>query len=206
MYEPEPLLSDIEDECRLFFDNSTFHFNQVNFNKWKVIGDYATKARNEDRGKVDVINWFDDFWIYLEIEFHRLKEDFPNVFISLSVFQGKPEDQIKDHLFRAEWDNYEGNEIHPQPHWHFYPVRYSHKIREDFETFIKLVDKEDEGFEAQLGSEATKVIDLKNIHFAMNGRWDLEGSHIHRVKDEKTIIYWLKGLFGHLKSQLEYVG
>lgn len=81
----------------------------------------AINIRKNNSQQVKVANWFDDFWLYIEIRFvpksTKRKVSIPNIFFSLSVFQGMTSDNEKTQLFRAEWDNYETpSNNHPQPH------------------------------------------------------------------------------------------
>ena len=61
---------------------------------------------------------FKNFWVYIEIRIDQasIRTSFPDIFISISIFQGDQFFDIKNQLFRAEWDNY-GNidEKHPPP-------------------------------------------------------------------------------------------
>lgn len=150
---------------------------------------------------MSVIKWFNDFWLYIEIRFERSESGIPNTFISLSIFQGDNSDDRKKQLFRAEWDNFDNNENHPQPHWHVYP---NYSFEKTFNEFLEMTD-EANSFADLLNEEKSKLIDLKRIHFAMNGTWSNKGGHIHKISDENTIINWFQGVLAHIKSQLEYV-
>jgi len=186
-----------ESNLQLFFKNNKFFIN----------GKVSSKAINNyenDRKEINVIQWFDNFWVYVDIKllFNEFRNDFPNIFASISFFQGDEIDEIKNQLFRAEWDNYrDGNTKHPQPHWHIYPVQYHHQA---FDEYLKATEE----FVGFLSDERLHVIEIKRIHFAMNGQWDNganEKSHHHEITEEKALVNWFIGLLNHIKTQLEYV-
>jgi len=202
MFDPKKIISKINNSCKNYFPKeSMFLLRPIRENNRYIIsGKYLEKAinnYNNDHEEVKVLWWFDDFWLYIEIRFQKSETDIPNTFISLSVFQGNDSDNNKKQLLRAEWDNFDDNDIHPQPHWHIYSDNSFEK------TFVEMID--DDSFADLLNEEKSKGIDLKKIHFAMNGNWGTNGSHIHKISDEDTIINWFQGLLGHIKSQLEYV-
>jgi hypothetical protein len=203
MLNPPEIIKKIKKTCKIYFSESSFKLEERGYNRFVVSGNYTTKAinnYNNSREEVNVIKWFNDFWLYIDIKFVQ-SEDNIDTFISISVFQGENSDNIKKQLFRAEWDNFDNNDTHPQPHWHIYPDY-------DFEkTFSEFLGIHDEGnsFADLLNEDKSKIIDLKRIHFAMNGAWSIKNGHIHRINEGDSIINWLHGLLAHIKSQLEYV-
>lgn len=160
----------------------------------------AINNRKNNKSQVSVINWFSNFWVYFELKFIN-----KNIFLSLSVFQGESSDTTKNQLFRAEWDNYDNNEEHPQPHWHIYPVKYENKTYEDFEAFMEISN--DPTFSEIVSSNITPLINISRFHFALNGNWYENGGHIVNCKFEesKKLSRWLSGLLIHVKSQLDFV-
>lgn len=203
----DAIIKKIEETSRYHFSKSEFKLRKMNLTTYVINGDYLTSAisnyRNEKQ-EVKVLKWFDDFWIYFEIKFIPLVKEFPKVFITLSVFQGESNDNIKSQLFRAEWDNFDDNTIHPQPHWHIYPVKYGPKIAEDFETYIDL-NKEEGFIEFANPDNIKQIIDISKFHFAMNGAWIKENKHIHSIENDDSLLKWLSGILGHIREQLEYV-
>jgi hypothetical protein len=190
-----------------FFLESTFYLNQVSAIplKFSSTGDCMSIAVNNNKNaneQIKVVKWFDDFWIYIEIMFSNVNSKKINTFFTLSVFEGEANDDIKNQLFRAEWDSYDNNSMHPQPHWHFYS---NSKIENFVGEFIELIDKPDSGFEQLLNEEKTKGIDLVKFHFAMCASWNNNLGHIHEISDETILINWFQGLLFHIKNQLEYV-
>jgi len=203
MFNPFKIIEEINKTCKNFFPESFFKLEQKTYNRFLISGNYLSRAINNYNNiqeEVNVIKWFHDFWVYIDIKFERSESDIPNTFISLSIFQGDISDNIKKQLFRAEWDNFDNNENHPQPHWHVYS---NYSFEKTFNDFLEMTDEN--SFADLLNEEKSKVTDLKRIHFAMNGAWSNKGCHIHRITDENTIINWFQGLLGHIKSQLEYV-
>jgi hypothetical protein len=224
------VIDKINNSFKNYFNNPTYCFRSSSKSKFVLSGNYLSAALNNypnGQEAVKVIKWFDDFWLYIEINFIRfeietnlreginkkdyfkkLSEDllvisknYYETTMTLSVFKGVDSDKIKCQLFRAEWDNLLGsnNAIHPQPHWHIYSNLTLEK------SFKTLVEKSKNGFAELIDEEDSKGIDLKRIHFAMNGNWDISGSHIHKICNEKAIISWFQGLLGHIKEQLDYV-
>lgn len=193
------VITDINKTCKIFFTESSFFLHPSSANRFRITGDYTSKAINNYNNlseEITVIKWFDDFWVYIDIRF----ED-QNTFISLSVFQGEKSDSVKYQLFRAEWDDYNNiEEIHPQPHWH---ITANQAIEKTFEELASMEDSDT--FSSLLKEEKTKLIEVNKIHFAMNGNWMNDGSDIHSIDKGKTIVKWFQGLLSHIKGQLEYV-
>lgn len=199
MLNKSRLITEIDKSCRMFFTESSFFLHPINANRFKIKGNNKSLAINhyhETSEEVNVIKWFADFWVYINIRF-----DNQNTFISLSVFQGEENDNIKNQLFRAEWDDYNNiKEKHPQPHWHITANKGIENIIEEFSNA-----KEYDTFVNFIKEEQVKIIDVKKIHFAMNGNWINNDSDIHSLNNEKKIVKWFQGLLSHLKTELEYV-
>lgn len=198
MLNPQDTIKTINSAFLRFSVDSKFFLTPSSANRFRVNGNKISAAKNNYKNsseEVQVVNWFDSFWIYLEIRF----ED-QNTFISLSVFQGHENDNVKHQLFRAEWDDYNNlEEKHPQPHWH---ITANQAIERTFEEFAH---SEDLGFVELLKEEKSKIIDINKIHFAMCGNWANDEPHVHSIDEEGKIVRWLQGLFLHLKEQLDYV-
>lgn len=155
---------------------------------------------------VRVINWFDRFWVYLQIKFianeyveNRKKRKDIHTYISMSIFEGDDNDNQKNQLFRAEWDDYNNSEeSHSQPHWH---ITANQAIEKTFEEYSLLFDNGD--FINILQKEKSKLFNVNKIHFAMNGNWQSDETHIHKIDSEEKIVKWLQGMLGHLRVELE---
>lgn len=190
-----------------YFHESTFTFRHKMLYTWIIQGNSnAVNYYKSGAREVKILKWFDDFWIYIEISFipkqgTRRKQQLPNIFFTLSVFQGKDYDNIKIQLFRADWDNYEELSYkHPQPHWHIYTFR---KYVEDF---IELIKEDEEDFNSFLQNKKfPEIINLKRIHFAMNGQWSEKKLDVHKISVENDLLHWFSGVLNHIKKQLEYV-
>jgi hypothetical protein len=185
----------------------SFSFHQ-NMNVFVAKSDNMSFAINNwksDALQVNVINWFDDLWLYIEIKFIPKidrKIIIPNIIFTLSVFQGQASDDRKLQHFRAEWDNYdEQSDKHAQPHWHI----YSQKEIFSSEDFNKEVESEENLFNEYIEDNANKIINTDRFHFAMNGQWSENKSDVHSVSIESDLINWFRGLLNHLKKELEYV-
>jgi hypothetical protein len=204
MFDQQNVIKEINKACNIYFNESSFILQPSRTNRFNISGSYISKAVNRNKNnseEINVIKWFKDFWIYVDIRFEASETEIPNTFISISIFQGEESDEIKFQLFRAEWDNFDDNISHPQPHWHIYS---DFKLEKSFNEMIVLLENED-GFSEFLNSEKAKVIDLKNFHFAMNGLWSIRGSHIHKIEEEEIMLNWFVGVLSHIKGQLEFV-
>lgn len=159
-----------------------------------------------DLEPVKVLKWFEKFWLFIEIKFivkrikigNKLSSNI-HTNISLSVYEGEDNDDRKIQLFRAEWDDMNNNnEIHSQPHWH---LTSSQAIEKTFEEYSNHFDNGD--FISLLEQEKEKLFDVKKIHFAMNGNWQSNQNHIHKITDSEQVAKWLKGLLSHIRLELE---
>jgi hypothetical protein len=198
------------------FSNNFFTESQLYFTKVKIIpntfyhyystGNITSKAINchsNDRIEINVIKWFDDFWFYLELKFIKLLEenDF-KPFFSLSVFEGSFTDNIKNQIFRAEWDSFYDNNYHPQPHWHF----YSNSVLDNLvNNFSSILNEDQSDFLSLISEEKSPKININKMHFAMGAQWSnsIDG-HISAIHSEEEFINWYKGLLTHIRYQLAY--
>lgn len=198
----------INKECRiLFVENFKLipYKGHYNINIFRIEGNSYALNRY-DYQPVKVLKWFDKFWLYIEIRFILNKEKIGNKIIrkintniSLSVYEGADDDEKKVQLFRAEWDDMNNPfEQHSQPHWH---ITSSQAIEKTFEEYSNHFDNGD--FIALLEQEKAKLFDVKKIHFAMNGNWHNNQTHIHLINDSKKVSKWLKGLLSHIRIELE---
>ncbi len=208
----EKLKNKIEKVCKEYFRNSTFKLDEKIFGNYIISGNNLSHAINQyknEKKEVNVLLWFNDFWIYFEMTLVPKPKAYPKIFITLSIFEGAASDSVKTQLFRADWDNYydeiDDNNKHPQPHWHIYPSKYKPEIIKDFEAFINI--KKEETFEDSLNPEYydNKIINIIKFHFAMNGDWAVSKKHIHFIDKDEILLDWLSGLLGHIKEQLEFI-
>lgn len=193
MINPQVLINSLNETFKNSFKD-TFKFAPKSYNFFVLEGrSLATNRRKNDPQEVKVLPWFNDFWLYSEINFNG------KITVSISIFKGKDDDNEKHQLFRAEWDDYDrDNENHPQPHWH---IVTDASIEENYK---KLMEEEKEGFELfEMAKE--EVFDIKNFHFAMNGNWHNSETHINKIDSEEKIVKWFQGLLEHIRIELEYV-
>jgi len=132
----------------------------------------------------------------------KKQKKIPNIFFSLSVFQGLSEEENKNQLFRAEWDNYEDSQSHPQPHWHIYTEYDKGEIDKSFEEQIKA---EEEGSFLDFNEGKKEKVSLNRFHFAMNGQWAERNGEIHKVEDNINLFNWFSGLILHIEKELKYL-
>jgi hypothetical protein len=228
------VIKEIESTSKNIFSKSTFILEETGYGIYAISGDYLTDAVSNwknQQSPIKVLKWFDDFWLYLEIKFIKVtneykdwkkdkrdeyeflltkqcikfEDDFYQTFVTLSVFQGDDEDKVKAQLFRAEWDSFADNVLHPQPHWHILLSKYDQKTTEDFETYMEM--NKEQGFEELMKSDGKKLIDIKRFHFAMCGHWTLNNgkTYIHSIESCVTLNNWITGVLTHIKEQLEYL-
>lgn len=202
------IVKGINKECKvLFVENFKLvpakgHFN---ISVFKIEGNSFALNRY-DSEPVKVLKWFNDFWLYVEVKFIVEKSKQRNrqietihTNISISVYEGNDDDDIKIQLFRAEWDDMnDPNEKHSQPHWH---ITSSQAIERTFEEYSVQLDNGD--FISLLEKEKAKIVDVKRIHFAMNGNWQGNQTHIHSIQSAEQVSAWLKGLLSHIRIELE---
>ena len=188
------LIQEINNFFRIYFQ-LTYDLIQPNGLRRYVIqgNSRALNHKRYDSEEVGVLNWFGNFYLFIEI---RFIEETTN--ISLSIFNGKESDNKKHQLFRAEWDDYNrDNETHPQPHWH---ITTDKAIANNYEA--ALPEKDANSFE-YFEIAKSDVYDIKEIHFAMIGNWHNEESHIHKIDGVDKVAKWLKGLLEHIRFELE---
>ena len=152
------------------------------------------------------MKWFDKYWLFIEVKFIVEKSkkgqkliSVIHTNISISVYEGEDSDEIKTQLFRAEWDDFNNpNELHSQPHWH---ITSSQAVERTFEEYSNHFDNGN--FVSLLEDQRAKLFDVKKIHFAMNGNWQANQSHIHTIQSSEQVSRWLKGLLNHIRIELE---
>ena len=202
LFDQKKVIKEVNNLLKIYFPESNLQLIGKN-NGFALSGNATSKAINNyenNTEEITVIQWFDNFWIYVDINLksNESRDNFPNIFVSISIFQGDYIDTTKNQLFRAEWDNYrDPNQKHPQPHWHIYPVQYHHQ---SFKEYLEATKE----FADFLSEDQASVIEIKKIHFAMNGQWANQKSHIHEINDEKSLVNWLTGLLEHIGTQLRY--
>ncbi|MCB9230407.1 MAG: hypothetical protein H6581_01985 [Bacteroidia bacterium] len=199
MIDFEELIKSINKNCKNIFGSSDFYLQLSKARTFRISGSpmsIAVNRHNNDAASVNVLHWFDDFWIFIEI-----KSFPPNTHISISIFQGKATDEVKGQLLRAEWDDFNNpEEEHPQPHWH---ITTDFAIEETFREFSEDLD-DGQSFET-FEAAKTEIINVKNMHFAMVGNWQDSKGHVHPINDEEKILKWFQGVLLHLRTQLQYV-
>ena len=212
MLNPEQLIKSINKDCKSFFINSfklSPYSNSNNLIVYRLEGNSKALNRFELQGEqVNVLHWFEDYWLFLEVKFiilrkkeNRKSTTLINTQISMSIFQGYDNDELKIQLFRAEWDDFNNSEEnHPQPHWH---ITSNLAIERTFEDYSNRFDNSD--FISLLKEVKSKIVNVNEIHFAMNGNWQSGENHIHCIDDAVRIVKWFQGVFHHLRTELEEI-
>lgn len=159
--------------------------------------------------EVLVHKWFKNYYIYVEVKFIFKQTKLPKAktytviidqcSISISVFK-KIYDKIVQ-LFRAEWDEYSGQQnLHPQPHWH---ITSDTSIANTFDEYARQVG--DDGFMNIFIPEKEQISSLKKFHFAMKGKWEENKSHSTSIESSEQVSEWMKGLLSSIRVELEYI-
>ncbi len=205
MLTPKDVINAINKATEPFLmeKGSPFCLSQYHSSSYRLrINDNSSTAYNNygnDGENVNVIKWFEDFWLFVDISFLRPS----GTIISLSIFQGEETNPNKIQLFRAEWDDYDdGSLAHPQPHWHFLTNKL---VENNAKEFADLLGEEKETFEEFLDNEMNKIIDLSKFHFAMNGDWPNSKLHVHQINDAAILANWFGGLLAYLKTELDFI-
>jgi len=201
------IVETINKDCRNLVEN--FKLIEVagyyHISLFKIAGNsFAINRYNSEPVKVQ--KWFDKYWLYIEVKFTAQESkqrqkwiQTTHTNISISVYEGDDTDEVKIQLFRAEWDDWNDPEhIHSQPHWH---ITSSQAIEKAFEEYSIHFDNGD--FISLLEDQRSKLFDVKKIHFAMNGNWQYDQTHIHTIKSSEQVSKWLKGLLNHIRVELE---
>ncbi|KAA6315477.1 hypothetical protein EZS27_034066 [termite gut metagenome] len=210
MINPQKLIDTINSSCKPLLGQSfalTKRKQGNNFCLYRING--TSDALNEFDNPADIVKvlkWFNDFWVFLEIKFTIEEKKVINkrtneiyVCFSLSIFQGENSDNKKYQLFRAEWDDYNNTEEkHSQPHWH---ITSNQALEKTIEEYADIFDNR--YLISLLDEERNKVFDVKRIHFAMNGNWQNDETHIHKMENEQQIAKWLQGMLNHLRIELD---
>lgn len=197
MINIEELITKLNKSCSVFFIESEFRFYQKKPFFITTNGNVISKASNWRKGianPVNVVKWFEDIWVYSEMNINGR-----SIQLSLSIFQGDDIDPRKNQLMRAEWDNYpDGNEDHPQPHWH---ISSNMALENTFEEYANAF-AEDGLLEALVG-EKDKILDINKLHLPMCATWLHDHFDFNEV-DSSKIVKWYCGLFFDLRKQIKY--
>lgn len=212
MIDPKQLIDSINNGCKNIFI-TTFkllhYYSSNNLIVYRLDGNSKALNRFEIPDEhVNVIRWFDDYWLFLEVKFvivsqkkNRKLDNLINIQISMTFFQGLDNDDLKVQLFRAEWDDFNNpEENHPQPHWH---ITSNQAIEKTFEEYSNAFDNGD--FISLLKHLQSKIVNIKDMHFAMNGNWQNGESHIHNIVDNERLVKWIQGVLHHIRTEIEYV-
>ncbi len=196
MIDYNQLIQELNKACSSFFNESTFYFHKKEPYKYISTGSNCSQASNWKKGTplpVKAIKWFDNFWIYSEIKL--LDTD---VILTISIFQGEPDDS-KTQLLRAEWDSYSNKmESHPQPHWH---ITSNIALENTFQEYAEVLEQD--GFLASLEDEKTKVINMNKFHFPMCANW-LNQHYDKNEVNHQNILKWFCGILTDVETQLKY--
>ncbi|MEY8606214.1 MULTISPECIES: hypothetical protein [Bacteroidales] len=159
-------------------------------------------------GEVSVYNWFGEYYIFMEIKIlygvyvpkgkRKVRDRMEQISVSISVFK-KISDFIIQ-IFRAEWDDYaEATDGHPQPHWHF---TADTALSRTFKEYAQRCG--DNGFMQIIAPKENDISELKEMHFAMNGQWAKQQSHIHKMESDSDLISWIGGVLDTIRKEIRY--
>ena len=193
----------------------------------------AYNYRKDSPIETNVVKWFDDFWIYIQVGFKRINIE-QNLSSENSISNKRP--SRIDYLKRLE--NYHlkfGDDFFQTIitisiyQGDYNPENKRQLFRAEWDNFEGISDKHpqphwqfypsnvhlDENFEnfereenipdGFLATIKKKEIDIRKFHFAMNGNWSNGFGHFHKINDKAALINWFQGLLIHIKTQLEFV-
>lgn len=179
-------------------------------NIYQTHGNEFALNRLEDgtTGEVPVYNWFGEYYIFMEIKIlygvyvpqgkRKVKDRMEQISVSISVFK-KISDFIIQ-IFRAEWDDYaESTNLHPQPHWHF---TADTALSRTFSEYAQRCG--DNGFMQIIEPKEKDISELKEMHFAMNGQWAKQQSHMHKMESDSDLINWIGGVLDTIRKGIHY--
>lgn len=209
------LIPNLNEKCKLIIGNDfLLKQHKGDGHKFLIFNNIGSlKAVNRLDGdadsEVDVCHWFGGYYLYVEVKFvfdsrvpkGKRKADIviTQCSISISVFKSLSEKIIQ--LFRAEWDDYDDEQIcHPQPHWH---ITSDTSVANTFNEYAKEFGEDE--FMALLEPEKKQVASLKKFHFAMKGKWEDDMTHSTPIESSKQISDWFSGLLSSIRTELEYI-
>lgn len=191
-----------------------FVLNEVDYGQtsriFQTYGKDSALNRLEDgtNKQVMVYNWFGVYYIFMEIKIiygvhvpqgkKKIRGRMEQISVSISIFK-KISDFIIQ-IFRAEWDDYaEPTAGHPQPHWHFTAdTALSRTFTEYAQSFG------DNGFMQIIAPKKDDISELKEMHFAMNGQWAKQQTHIHMIESDSDLINWIGGVLDMIRGEIGY--
>jgi hypothetical protein len=202
--DPQELISGLNRVARIHFNDETISLYAKDFLNYYFVSSnnsLALNRHNSDTDQIKASKFVDDIWVYIVIRFKYFKKAEIQSF-SLSAFKGIREDNFKEQIFRAEWDNFQDELSHPQPHWHFYSnadIEYLKK------QFSEITNETQKGFLSELAEESNnKMIYYPKLHFAMGSQWQHQKGHKILFEDGDSFIDWFDGLLEHLKTEIVY--
>lgn len=175
---------------------------------FSTVGGQQDIALLNDKSKISVVKFFDDFFINLTLEFFveiptpkRKTFELKNVYIK--IFYDNSEK--KELLFRAEWASKDLSQSqHAQPHWHFESKSiYLIPKKDELNAYWELKNDEISMFELEDNQQTKKEIKLEAFHFAMCSNWQIGDIYIHDL-NEKNLKIWLNYILHYIKFQLSY--
>ena len=203
--EVKPLLNELNRKLQYFFGHD-LSFDQYSL-QYILRSSGETSQTITNNSEVVANKLFDKYWVYCMLKFEPMenkKANNVNVFFSLILFYGEYDSLSKQHILRAEWDNYKNTcAKHPQPHWHFY---MNNNTLEQMDFFKPQDISEDaNNFMSSIGPTQLSHKAFEQMHFAMREEWSDGENHIHTAKDKDKLISWVQGLLKHLNDQLKYI-
>jgi hypothetical protein len=201
--DPQEFISGLNRVAKIHFDDETINLKAKDSLNYYFVSSNNSLALNHyklDSEQIKASKFVKDIWMYVTIRFKNLRNLEIQSF-SLSAFKGTTEDNFKLQIFRAEWDNYQDDSYHPQPHWHFYSnadIEYLKK------QFSEITNDDQRGFLSELAEESKmKMIYYPKLHFAMGSQWQYQKGHTVSFGNIESFINWFDGLLEHLKVELK---
>jgi hypothetical protein len=146
------------------------------------------------------------YWIAITFDFIFERGNFCFQEVSLLIFEGASNDNVKQPILRAEWSDKDPDSKHAQPHWHVYPSYLNRVVIPLFDEGNQPIDFDSKFIEKNGDIYPQEWEEGKKFHYAMASRWHLENSNAQKeeITFEKLSL-WIKGCLIYIKEQLSYV-
>lgn len=121
--------------------------------------------------------------------------------ISVSFFHHDRDSDSYTRIIRAEWDTQNGQDSHPQPHWHFCLNDIN---KQNYQNLTSSLSGSD--FSDYLNEKKKSIVNIENFHFAMAVKSDDNWNHQSRLTSRDKITDWAIWLLRHTKDQFAHIG
>lgn len=176
-------------------------FDFIDKSEWPVVAlkiadQWRIKARDSRERTVLPLRHY-DLWVSTEILLSSRLSVFHLCSTSLRVFSGAAVDELKEPLFRAEWDFAQKSAEHAQPHWQVYDS-------DEARRSMDLTDPDSSGDVAVSAAEGpgSRRRKLGRFHFAMAARWHVDNACVMKLERANDLPAWVARCLGYIRQEL----